>query len=116
MFSLFLLTKPFVAPCSGLDIKQYWSTLHAANINARRLASFDRSITHEPAFGKVDLVPLRRDLAAYLVTLAAVHDGEDLKSAADAVLGYKQVRDLPQLPLCCLQGGLVNRCDTCSSL
>lgn len=78
--------------CSGLDIQQYWDTLHAAGINEQRLASFDRSITHEPSFSKQQIPQLVKDLQAYLVTLSAVHGGLDLQSGALPVLGYQQVR------------------------
>ena len=66
---------PITGPvhCSGLDIQRYWDTLHAAGIDAQRLASFDRSITHEPSFSKQQAPQLVKDLQAYLVTLCAVH-------------------------------------------
>lgn len=78
--------------CSGLDIQQYWATLHSAGIDEQRLASFDRSITHEPSFSKQQAPQLTKDLQAYLVTLCAVHGGLDLQSGALPVLGYSQVR------------------------
>eukprot|EP00192_Tetraselmis_astigmatica_P006552 CAMPEP_0117678226 /NCGR_PEP_ID=MMETSP0804-20121206/17184_1 /TAXON_ID=1074897 /ORGANISM="Tetraselmis astigmatica, Strain CCMP880" /LENGTH=797 /DNA_ID=CAMNT_0005487599 /DNA_START=119 /DNA_END=2509 /DNA_ORIENTATION=- len=75
---------------SGLDISAYWSTLKAANIDAARLASFDRSIRSEPSFSQEQAPGLTRDLEHYLHTLKAVHCGDDLKSAAAGVLGYSQ--------------------------
>jgi hypothetical protein len=78
--------------CSGLDMQAYWQELQSNGIDAERLASYDRSITHEPDFAKTDTVQLRADLEAYLATLSAVHGGHDLQAAALAVIGYKQVR------------------------
>ena len=80
------------APCSDLDMQAYWDELKSNSINAERLASYDRSITHEPDFAKTDTAQLRKDLEAYLATLSAVHGGHDLQAAALAVIGYKQVR------------------------
>ena len=76
---------------SGLKISAYWESLTAAGIDAARLKSFDRSITHEPSFRQSQCPQLKRDLQAYLVTLQAVHGGRDLQSAAMPVLGYTQV-------------------------
>lgn len=86
-----LLNHRLQAPCSDLDIKEYWRTLHAAGIDEARLASFDRSITQKPSFSKQQVPQLLKDLQAYLVTLCAVHGGLDLQSAALPVLGYSQV-------------------------
>ncbi|PNW79708.1 hypothetical protein CHLRE_08g363874v5 [Chlamydomonas reinhardtii] len=73
---------------AGLDITAYWRTLAAAGISAQRLAGFDRPITSEPRFSGQQAAGLQRDLAAYLQTLQAVHGGDDLRSAVNAVLGY----------------------------
>jgi hypothetical protein len=77
-----------------LEISEYWRTLHEAGIDSERLASFDRPITSEPAFHAQQVDGLKADLQGYLVTLSAVHGGQDLHSAALAVLGYSQVRVL----------------------
>ena len=69
----------------------YWATLGDAGIDAARLASYDRSITHEPEFSPQQCPALREDLEAYLATLSAVHGGHDLQAAALGVIGYKQV-------------------------
>lgn len=73
-----------------LDIGAYWSTLEAAGVTRERLASYDRSITHEPEFSSDQCEGLHRDLTAYLSTLRAVHSGDDLGSAAERVLGFEK--------------------------
>jgi hypothetical protein len=83
----------------------YWDTLHAAGIDAARLASYDRKITHEPDFSSVRAASLRSDLEAYLVTLTAVHGGHDLQAAALGVIGYQQVPNLLPLLECAFLGG-----------
>lgn len=75
---------------SGLDISQYWRTLHENGIDKDRLMSFDRKIHSEPSFRQDQCDGLRRDLTKYLTTLKAVHSGADLSSAAGYVFGYKQ--------------------------
>ena len=72
-----------------LSPEAYWESLNHAGITRERLASFDRSITHEPSFVPEQVSGLKEDLKAYLVTLQAVHGGDDLASAAKAVLGYE---------------------------
>lgn len=74
----------------GLDVRKYWEVLHDAGIDARRLASYDRSITHEPQFTAQQATELRQDLQEYLLTLTAVHGGQDLQAAVLGVIGYKQ--------------------------
>ncbi|KAI8474403.1 MAG: hypothetical protein J3K34DRAFT_493679 [Monoraphidium minutum] len=75
---------------SGLELPAYWSELAKGGVTRERLASFDRAITHEPSFTPAQAAVLAPDLAAYLDTLVAVHGGADLRSAADAVLGYSR--------------------------
>lgn len=72
-------------------MSKYWEVLHDAGIDAQRLASYDRSITHEPCFTAEQASELRADLQGYLLTLTAVHGGHDLQAAVLAVIGYKQV-------------------------
>ena len=72
---------------SGLDVGQYWATLKEAGIDAKRLASFDRSIQAEPSFRQDQCQGLKRDLTEYLKTLKAVHSGADLSSAVNYVFG-----------------------------
>jgi hypothetical protein len=74
----------------GRDLKRYWAVLAAANITKQRLASFDRSIKSEPNFSAEQCPGLEKDLTAYLITLKAVHSGDDLRSAAQSVMGYTQ--------------------------
>jgi hypothetical protein len=78
--------------CSGLDVAAYWAALAQRGVDAARLASYDRPITHAPSFSPQHAATLRPDLAAYLTTLRAVHGGHDLHAAALGVLGYTQAR------------------------
>jgi len=75
---------------SDLNIDEYWNALAASGITRERLASFDRAIRSEPNFSQGQVSGLVEDLTNYLHTLKAVHCGDDLKSAAAAVLGYSQ--------------------------
>ncbi|KAG2427905.1 hypothetical protein HYH02_014507 [Chlamydomonas schloesseri] len=99
---------------AGLDITAYWRTLAAAGITAQRLASFDRAITSEPRFSGQQAAGLQRDLAAYLQTLQAVHGGDDLRSAVNAVLGYSATDmkgkhiTVPPVPQLATAPGLAN--------
>eukprot|EP00930_Biecheleria_cincta_P034548 TRINITY_DN23868_c0_g1_i1.p1 TRINITY_DN23868_c0_g1~~TRINITY_DN23868_c0_g1_i1.p1 ORF type:complete len:1400 (+),score=215.37 TRINITY_DN23868_c0_g1_i1:240-4439(+) len=73
---------------AGLDISIYWAHLAKYRISKSRLASYDRKICSEPCFRQQQCGGLLRDLREYLKTLKAVHSGDDLNSAASAVLGY----------------------------
>jgi len=75
---------------AGLDINQYWNTLHANGIDKERLLSYDRSIHSEPNFRQDQIKGLTRDLNKYMVTLKAVHSGADLDSATKYIFGYSQ--------------------------
>ena len=74
----------------GLDVGAYWRHLNANGITAERLRGYDRPIRSEPSFSAAQARVLSSDLRDYLATLRAVHDGGNLESAAEAVMGYER--------------------------
>mmetsp|Transcript_19025 Transcript_19025/g.76427 ORF Transcript_19025/g.76427 Transcript_19025/m.76427 type:complete len:669 (-) Transcript_19025:3532-5538(-) len=71
-------------------LQAYWKHLNDNGIDRDRLKSFDRAIWSEPDPDLARQPNLKRDLQKFLVILRAVHDGLDLKTASEKVVGYRQ--------------------------
>ncbi|KAJ8908747.1 hypothetical protein NDN08_005452 [Rhodosorus marinus] len=71
-------------------LQVYWKHLNDNGIDRDRLKSFDRAIWSEPDPDLSKQPNLKGDLQKFLVILRAVHDGLDLKTASEKVVGYRQ--------------------------
>ncbi len=76
---------------SGSQVELPSCPAPARSQRVRRLMRVTRTCVTRALALPVQAAGLQRDLSAYLATLKAVHGGDDVRSAADAVLGFEAV-------------------------